>query len=407
MSTNRLVGFGDADSFYASAEIVRRPWLQGLPMGVLGNQGACVIARNYEMKKYGVKVGEPVWESKQKCPQGVYIKRDFRWYETLSRQMLAEVATFSPRVEYYSIDEFFWEGAPVRGKSYQQTAEHVRDHVKRAAGLPMTVAFARTRTLAKLFADMAKPGGAIAVEDPDHEIELLAKFPVTEIAGIARRRAARLEPYGIKTCLDLRRASGLLVKDLLTITGHDLWRELNGFRATPIRPRRPPQRMIARGGSLAGRVVSATTLYGWLVRNLERLIEELHFHQVRPSTLTVAIAYHDADAASGTVPLPVPADRFDLLLEAARIGLRRAYRAGKIATHMHIIASNLRYGPWQQSLFEPPDAKLDAVARVKREINEIFGRWKIRSGSTLFANDWYEDPANEHEVCDIRGKFCF
>jgi DNA polymerase V len=50
MSTSRLVGFGDADSFYASAEIVRRPWLQGLPMGVLGNQGACVIARNYEMK---------------------------------------------------------------------------------------------------------------------------------------------------------------------------------------------------------------------------------------------------------------------------------------------------------------------------------------------------------------------
>jgi DNA polymerase V len=121
----------------------------------------------------------------------------------------------------------------------------------------------------------------------------------------------------------------------------------------------------------------------------------------------VAIAYHDADAASETVPLLVPTDRFDLLLEAARIGLRRAYRAGKIATHMHVIASNLRYGPWQQSLFEPPDAKFDAVARVKREINELFGRWKIRSGSTLFANDWYEDPANEHEVCDIRGKFCF
>jgi len=44
---------------------------------------------------------------------------------------------------------------------------------------------------------------------------------------------------------------------------------------------------------------------------------------------------------------------------------------------------------------------------VKREINECYGRWKLRSGSTLFANDWYEDPANEHEVCDIRGKFCF
>ena len=49
----KLVGFGDADSFYASAEVVRRPWLKGVPVGVLGNQGACVIARNYPMKGYG------------------------------------------------------------------------------------------------------------------------------------------------------------------------------------------------------------------------------------------------------------------------------------------------------------------------------------------------------------------
>jgi len=74
---------------------------------------------------------------------------------------------------------------------------------------------------------------------------------------------------------------------------------------------------------------------------------------------------------------------------------------------MHLIASGLRRGPWQQSLFDPPAAKLEAVARVRREINAELGRWKVRSGATLFANDWYDDPANEHEVCDIRGKFCF
>ena len=407
MSSSSLVGFGDADSFYASAETVRRPWLAGLPVGVLGNQGACVIARNYEMKKFGVKVGEPIWESKQKCPDGVYVKRDFRWYETLSRRMLAAVGTFSPKVEYYSIDEFFWEGHPVRGQNYRQTAVTVRDHVKRTAGLPMTVAFARTRTLAKLFADTAKPFGAVAVEDPDHETELLAKLPVTEIAGIAGRREARLAPHGIRTCLDLRNASGLLVRSLLTVTGHDLWRELNGYKTTPIRPDRPRHKMIARGGSLAGRVSDPNVLYGWLVRNLERLIEELQYHEVRPSTLTVALAYHDAEPASASAPLAVPSERFDVLLDAARAGLRACWRRGRTATHMHVIASGLRRGPWQLSLFDPPDPKLDAVAKVKREVNEALGRWKVRSGSTLWANGWYDDPANEHEVCDIRGKFCF
>jgi DNA polymerase V len=402
-----VIGFGDADAFYSSAETVRRPWLDGLPVGVLGNQGACVIARSYAMKKSGVKVGEPIWEAKAKCPDGVYIKRDFRWYETLSRRMLAEVNTFSPNVEYYSIDEFFWEGFALNGLSYQQTAERVREHVKQTTGLPMTVAYARSRTLAKVFADTAKPFGAIGVEDPDHETELLAKIPVTEIAGIAGRRAKRLALYGIKSCLDFRNASGLLIKSLLTIAGHDLWRELRGQNVTPIRPKRPRQQMLARGGSLAGRVDDPFVLYGWLVRNLERLIEELEYHEVRPSALTVTLAYREDDATSLTVPLSVPTDRFDLLLDAARRGLKHCWRSGGTATHMHLIASGLRRSPWQQSLFDPLDRRMEIIARTKREINQNLGRWIVRSGGTLWANDWYRDPANEHEVCDIKGKFCF
>jgi DNA polymerase V len=62
---------------------------------------------------------------------------------------------------------------------------------------------------------------------------------------------------------------------------------------------------------------------------------------------------------------------------------------------------------WQQSLFDPPDSRAEALALVKREINDRFGRFKLRSAATLFANDFYEDPANEYDVCDIRGKFCF
>ena len=110
------------------------------------------------------------------------------------------------------------------------------------------------------------------------------------------------------------------MKSLLTITGHDLWKELNGYRVTPIRTSRTRHKMLARGGSLAGRVTDPHVLYGWLVRNLERLIEELEFHEVRPHLLSVALAYHDADPAMHTVRLNVPSERFDVLLDAARSG---------------------------------------------------------------------------------------
>jgi nucleotidyltransferase/DNA polymerase involved in DNA repair len=48
------VGHLDADCFYVSAERVRDAFLREKPVGVLGNQGACVIAKSYEMKTAGV-----------------------------------------------------------------------------------------------------------------------------------------------------------------------------------------------------------------------------------------------------------------------------------------------------------------------------------------------------------------
>ncbi|HEU5115363.1 MAG TPA: hypothetical protein VFT74_01665 [Isosphaeraceae bacterium] len=72
---------------YVSAERVRNLPLRGKPVGVLGNQGACVIAKSYEMKETGVKTGMPIWEALPLCPKGIYVKRDFRWYEVLSRMM--------------------------------------------------------------------------------------------------------------------------------------------------------------------------------------------------------------------------------------------------------------------------------------------------------------------------------
>jgi nucleotidyltransferase/DNA polymerase involved in DNA repair len=219
----RAVGHLDADCFYVSAERVRDPFLVGKPVGVLGNQGACVIAKSYEMKKRGVKTGEPIWEAVKKCPEAIFIKRDFRWYEVLSRQLLEVVRQFSPRVEYYSIDEFFFTATPRPGQSHQELAEALRGHIAEIVKVPVTVGIARTRTLAKLISDTAKPFGALAVLDPAAERDLLAARPVTDVTGIAERRARRLAPYGIRTCLELARADRRLVRSLLTIAGEALW----------------------------------------------------------------------------------------------------------------------------------------------------------------------------------------
>ena len=400
----------DADCFYVSAERVRDAFLRDKPVGVLGNQGACVIAKSYEMKAAGVGTGVPIWEAVVKCPGGIYVKRDFRWYEVLSRLMLDVVREFSPRVEYYSIDEFFFLAVPPRGRTFQELAVSIRDRIWEQFRVPVTVGIARTRTLAKLISDTAKPFGALAVLDPAAESTLLADRPVTEITGIAGRRAARLKPWGIRSCLDLARADRRLVRSLLTATGEALWWELNGDPVQPIHPRRPLHKVLSRGGSFGEPAVAPLVLYAWLVRNLERLIEELEFHAVRAGRLTVWVAYRNGAVGVGQTSLPVPSDRFDTLLDAARPCLRRAWVPRAAAMRMHLFAERLvprTCAPL--GLFDPPDQRdcAEALAQLKREVNTRIGRFALRSAATLPLNALYRDTSNEYDICDVRGKICF
>jgi hypothetical protein len=90
------IGHLDADYFYVSTERVQNPFPRGKAVGVLGNQGACVIAKNYEMKRAGVQTGMPVWEARRLGPRAFTFKRDFRWYEALGRHMHEVVRSFSP-----------------------------------------------------------------------------------------------------------------------------------------------------------------------------------------------------------------------------------------------------------------------------------------------------------------------
>ena len=406
--TDVAIGHLDADCFYVSAERVRFAELRGVSVGVLGNQGACVIAKSYEMKRHGVTTGMPIWEAIKRCPRGAYVKRDFRWYEVLSRRMLDIVREYSFEVEYYSIDEFFFR-AKVRPKeSFEGYARAIQAAILERVGVPVSIGIARSRTLAKLISDTAKPFGVGALLDEDAEREFLKRIPVTEISGIAGGRAKRLLPWGITTCLQLATAERRLVRTLLTAAGEALWWELRGDPVQPIQPSRPRHKALSRGGSFGESTEDPPTIYAWLVRNLERLIEELEFHRLLTQKLTVWVGYRNGEAGAGTTTLVVPSDRFDVLLDAGRSCLRRAYLPRRSATRMHLIAEELRdRTPLQMGLFEAPDATGRAVADLKRRVNERYGRFALRSGATLPLSAIYRDRANSFDICDIRGKSCF
>ncbi len=196
----------------------------------------------------------------------------------------------------------------------------------------------------------------------------------------------------------------------MTASGETLWWELNGEAVQPIHLRRPAHKALSRGGSFGESTAEPVVLYAWLVRNLERLIEELEYHGVAAGRITVWVVYKNGQSGVGQTNLAVPSDRFDVLLDAARPCLRRAWIPRALATHMHLIAEELTARQdCPLDLFDPPGQRSQAlaVARLKREINGRHGRFVLRSAATLPLAPIYRDTANEYDICDIRGKLCF
>jgi nucleotidyltransferase/DNA polymerase involved in DNA repair len=400
----QLVGHIDADCFYVSAERVRLPHLRGLPVGVLGNHGACIIAKSYEMKAAGVTTGMPIWEAAPLCPDGIYVKRDFTWYETLSRQLLGVVKKWSPLVEYYSIDEMFFSVED----HHQRQAQVLQSRVMETVRVPASVGIAPTKTLAKLASDINKPFGHHVVGTDGDRLELLHNIPVTELTGIARRSASKLAGYGIATCDQFAQADRRLIRKLLTKRGEDLWWEVNGHSVIPVQPKRPRHKFIARGGSLGRATMDSDRVQAFVVRNTERLVEALHYYKLGCDQIILDLSFKPAGRGVLRESLMATEWRFEELCGAALRLLHRLWSDNVAVGYMHVVAGRLRDRACvQPSLLPVGNDRRDRMDAVKHDINEAMGRFVLRSGATMPLAEVYADPANDYDICDIYGKSCF
>lgn len=408
MLTDALIGHLDADCFYVSAERVRRRELRGIPVGVIGNQGACVIAKSYELKAAGVHTGMPIWDAVRLCPEAVFIPRDFQWYELLSRAIFACVQSCSPLVEYYSIDEFFFDASTLPqtfGGSLLDAARSLQQQILEHVGVPTSIGVSRSRTLAKLASDAHKPFGCVVYIDDEAIARFVEHLDISEVTGIGQRSRHKLAALGIHTCGDFRRARPQQINHLLTKKGEAIWWELHGQALLKIRPQRPWHKAVARGGSVGAATDDPVRIQAWLVRNTERLVEVLCRHRYSARRLGLCLAYQVGEDTAASLSLPQSTNAFELLLPAGQELLRRCLRPRQRVTHLHLIATELTYdGSRQLSLFETAAARLD---RIKHRVNDRLGRWTVRSAATLPLQDIYADPAHFYDICDVEGKSCF
>lgn len=148
-------------------------------------------------------------------------------------------------------------------------------------------------------------------------------------------------------------------------------------------------------------------IWAWIVRNLERLIEELDYYQLATRRLILQVEQSIDYGWSESAAFSVETANFNQLLNELQ-KMHRRHLDGIPVHRMHLLADQLyRRSPRQGDLFTRRDPKWERVADAKRQINERLGRFKVRSAATLELEGIYEDESHGYDICDIRGKMCF
>jgi DNA polymerase IV len=158
METKATILHADLDAFYASVEQLLDPSLRGKPIAV---GGGVVLAASYEAKSFGVSSGMSGWRARELCPQLIFVDGHFQDYQRLGDAAIDVLNDFTPVVERISIDEAF---ADVAGCTHlfgspPEIAREVRGRVRAKLGLPISIGVARTKHLAKIASQVAKPDG--------------------------------------------------------------------------------------------------------------------------------------------------------------------------------------------------------------------------------------------------------
>lgn len=217
----RVIGHIDLDYFYAQVEEVEDPSIKNRPVVVCVFSGrtedsGVVSTSNYKARELGVKSGLPIVTAKKRLDghNPVIVKMVHEKYEVVSERVMDLVSERVDVFEKTGIDEGFFDVTTSSGGDYKaavRIAQGVKDAVLKNEGLTSSVGIGRSKVVAKLGSDSAKPGGLMAVL-PESTEAFLGSLPVTRLYGVGPKTAAVLGEMSVKTVEELSRSDRSLLE---------------------------------------------------------------------------------------------------------------------------------------------------------------------------------------------------
>jgi DNA polymerase-4 len=209
----RTILHADMNNCYASIEMLHHPSLRGHPVAVGGDpeeRHGITLAKNYETKAYGIKVGQTLWQARRLCPGLIIVSPDYDKYLRFSRMFRRIRSDYSPLVEPFGMNES-WADVSGSEKSGAEIADKIRERVKYGLGVTVSVGVSYNKIFAKLGSDMRKPDATTVITE-DNFREVVWPLPVEDMFGVGSATGAKLAGYNVKTIGDVARCGAARLK---------------------------------------------------------------------------------------------------------------------------------------------------------------------------------------------------
>ena len=376
----------DMDAFYASVEQLDHPELRDecVIVGGTTNRGV-VSAANYAARKYGVHSAMPIFQAKQLCPQGIFVRPRFERYKEVSRTVMSLLKDFTSLVEPVSIDEAYMDISDC-DKLHGSPAEigaNIKKIIKETVDLTCSVGIAPIRFLAKIASDMNKPDG-LTVILPEEVPAFINELPIQKVPGVGKKTGVQFALLGIKRLGDVNKFPEKLIRDRSGKYGKRLLELASGIDDTPVSPS-SPHKSVSSEQTLAQDTRNRQLLEKYLLKHSEDVAKQLRKLDMRTKTITLKLKHADFKQVTRSTTLTVPIQSSDkIFLEVSRLlaeyPLKKQVRLIGVGVS-GLISAEL---PIQLSLFDETqkrDGHWEKLDQTLDTITHKFGKNAIKRAS--------------------------
>jgi DNA polymerase-4 len=394
----------DMDAFFVSVEELFDPSLKGKPVVVGGrpNERGVVSAASYAARKFGVHSAMPLRTAYKLCPQATFVDGHPDRYRDYSHKVYDVLTAFSPLVEMASIDEAYVDitgterlyGPPLRA------AHILHERIKSATNLNCSIGISRSRMVAKVSSDQAKPNGVLWVL-PGTESAFLAPLDVRKVPGVGKVTEKNLHVLGIRKVGDLAKLDDAFLEERfgkwgLALAGKSKGLDAGGWYDTEIGDDVGPK-SISHEHTFNEDTADLDQLESTLAHLCEMVGRRLREHNLEARTIQLKLRYSDFSTITRAHTPPRATQLDTELFEESRELFRRNWKPGAPVRLLGVHASGWADGEEQMDLLgEEQHQKWKQTMAAADRVRDKFGDKAIGLAAGMrgkFRERTHENPA--------------